>query len=121
MLYTRKLIFKLSFLFCLLLSFFIFSFQTKNEEVLIVSYSAISCPCAQWKIENKNNTSNIYLERVNSKLLDANHIWDGKTLPLKLKIKGYFKKEPGIPKDFTTKGDPKPAKIFLYTEIKVIK
>ncbi|MHC0444852.1 hypothetical protein ACWA1F_05550 [Flavobacterium sp. 3-218] len=107
--------------FCLVFLTSILSFQTKKEEVLILSYSAIDCPCAQWKIENQKNTKNIYLERANNKILDADKIWDGKTLPLKLRLKGYFKKDLGIPRNFSTKGNPKPGKVFLYTKIEEIK
>ncbi|AWK05396.1 hypothetical protein HYN56_14590 [Flavobacterium crocinum] len=119
--HLRKLMIKLRFILYLILSVFIFSSQTKNEETLIVYYSAISCPCAQWKIENRNNKKNIYLERANDKLLDADQIWDGRTLPLKLKVKGHFKKKLGIPKGFSTKGNPEPAKVFLYTQIEIVK
>lgn len=96
------------------------SAENKTEQTLIVSYSAIECTCAQWKIESKKTKENIYLERTNNQILDANNIWDGKTLPLKLKLKGHFKKQLGIPKNYSTKGNPKPGKIFLYSQIKVL-
>lgn len=95
-------------------------FLTKNEEKKIVaSYSAISCPCAQWRI--KDEKDNIYLERENDKLPEADKLWDGKTLPFKVAVKGRFKKWKGIPKGYGIKGNPVPAKIFVYNEIKILK
>lgn len=98
--------------FILLLSF-------GEQKKIIAYYSAISCPCAQWKVEGEKE--NIYLERENEKLQDVNKLWDGKTLPFKVSLKGKFKAGKGIPKSFTTKGKPKAAKIFVYSQLEVIK
>ena len=57
----------------------------------------------------------IFLERENEKLPDANKLWDGETLPFKVSVRGKFKKEKGVPKDYPTKGDVKAAKIFVYS------
>lgn len=112
---------KLNFFILSLFLLFTSSSEIKTEQNLVVSYSAISCTCAQWKIENKKSGKNIYLERANDKVIDANNIWDGQTLPLRLKIKGYFKKQLGLPKGYEKlKGDPKPGKVFVYSQIKVI-
>lgn len=98
---------------------FIFLVTGNGQNKIIASYSAISCPCAQWKIEGEKE--NIFLERENEKIPDVNKLWDGKTLPLKVSVEGKFKSEKGIPKGFTEKGDPKPAKIFVYSKIEVLK
>lgn len=90
-----------------------------NEKKIVASYSAISCPCAQWKIEDENE--NVYLERENEKLQDVNKLWDGKTLPFKVAVKGKFKKGKGVPKNFKSKGEPKAAKIFVYSQVEVLK
>ena len=89
-----------------------------KQKKIVASYSAISCPCAQWKVEGE--IENIYLERENEKLKDVNKLWDGKTLPFKVALKGKFKAGKGIPKDFTTKGDLKVAKIFSYSQVEVL-
>ncbi|WP_298147495.1 hypothetical protein [Flavobacterium sp.] len=91
----------------------------EKEQQIIASYSAISCTCAQWKVEGE--LENIYLERANEKIKDVNKLWDGSTLPFKVALTGTFKPEKGIPKDFPTKGEPKIAKIFVYTKVAVIK
>ena len=93
-------------------------FNFGEQKKIVASYSAISCSCAQWKVEGERE--NIYLERENEKLKDVNKLWDGKTLPFKVALKGKFKAGKGIPKNFTTKGEPKYAKIFVYTEVKVL-
>jgi len=90
-----------------------------GQKKIIASYSAISCPCAQWKVEGEKE--NVYLERENGKIPDADKLWDGKTLPFKVSVEGKFKSGKGIPKDFTKKGNPKPAKIFVYSKIEVLK
>ncbi len=90
-----------------------------QQKKIVASYSAISCPCAQWNVEGEKE--NIYLERENAKIIDVNKLWDGKTLPFKVKLTGKFKPRKGIPKDFTTKGEPKAAKIFVYSQVEVLK
>lgn len=89
-----------------------------EKKKIIASYSAIPCQCAQWKVEGE--LENIYLERENEKLKDVNKLWDGKTLPFKVALKGKFKAGKGIPKDFTTKGELKVAKIFIYSQVEVL-
>lgn len=64
---------------------------------------------------------NIYLERENGKIQNVNKLWDGETLPFKVKLTGKFKAGKGIPKDFPTKGEPKAAKIFVYSQVDVLK
>ncbi|MFC4818570.1 hypothetical protein [Flavobacterium sp. GCM10023249] len=98
---------------------FIFLVTGNGQKKIIASYYAISCPCAQWKVEGEKE--NVYLERENGKIPDADKLWDGKTLPFKVSVEGKFKSEKGIPKDFTKKGEPKPAKIFVYSKIEILK
>ncbi|RZK04837.1 MAG: hypothetical protein EOO46_16270 [Flavobacterium sp.] len=92
-----------------------------------VSYSAISCECAQW-IEEKNvgidsdSSYYFYLERASSDLINADTLWDGVNLPLKLKLTGQFYRDKGYPKGYRPgKGIPQPAKVFRYTKIQIIK
>lgn len=89
-----------------------------KQKRMVASYSAIACPCAQWKVAGEKE--NVYLERENEKLKDVNKLWDGETLPFKVAVRGKFKTEKGIPKGYT-KGQPKPAKIFVYSQIEVLK
>ena len=104
--------------FLLFISFLLIINGSKQKRI-IASYSAISCQCAQWKVEGEKE--NVYLERENEKLQDVNKIWDGETLPFKVAVKGKFKAGKGIPKGFTTKGEPKAAKIFVYSQVEVLK
>ena len=100
------------------ISIFLILNGIKQKEI-IASYSAISCPCAQWKVEGENE--NVYLERQNGTIQDVNKLWDGESLPFKVKLKGKFKTGKGIPKDFPTKGERKAAKIFVYSQVEVLK
>lgn len=93
-------------------------FSLGEQKKIVASYSAISCPCAQWKVESEKE--NVYLERENEKIEDVNKLWDGKTLPFKVALQGTFKPRKGIPKGFTTKGKPKEAKIFVYSYVEVL-
>lgn len=95
--------------------------QSKKNEDIIVSYSAISSNCAQWKIESSNPETFIYLEKSNDTIIDANEIWDGNTKPLKIQVIGKFKKGIGLPIGMSKKGNPKPGRVFVYEKIKIIK
>ncbi len=90
-----------------------------KDKKITATYSAISCSCAQWKV--KGEKENVYLERATEKIPDVNKLWDGQTVPFKVIVKGKFKAGKGIPKEFTTKGNPEPAKIFVYSQIELIK
>ena len=87
--------------FLLIVALFSFGEQKK----IVASYTAISCNCPQWKVEGEEE--NVYLDRKNEKIQDVNKLWDGKTLPFKVSLKGDFKIKKGIPKGFSTKGEPK--------------
>ena len=99
------------------LVFFLYKFSNNERETLILNYSAFSCSCAQWHIEESKKEERIYLEKENEKLININEIWDGETLPFKIKVSGNFKKELGYPKDYKFKGEPKKARVFVYSEI----
>lgn len=100
-----------------------------KELTITVNYAAISCECAQWMIEDAQrkhdsltNREYIFLARVNNSLPDADTLWDGLTLPLKLRLTGRFYRELGYPPNYKTgKGDPAPARVFEYKELTVIK
>jgi hypothetical protein len=64
---------------------------------------------------------NVYLERENERLTVVEKLWNGQTLPFKVALKGKFKTGKGVPKNFPTKGHPKPAKIFVYSQFEVLK
>ena len=101
-----------------LISILLFINGSKPKRI-VASYSAISCPCAQWKVEGEKE--NVYLERENEKLPVIEKMWDGKTLPFKVVVKGKFKSGKGVPKNYSTKGKPKAAKIFVYSQVEVLK
>lgn len=46
---------------CISAILFLFSSSDSKEKKIIALYSAISCPCAQWKVIGEKE--NIYLER----------------------------------------------------------
>jgi hypothetical protein len=92
-----------------------------KDTVITVEYGAVSCTCAQWVIFSKQDREYIYLERVDKRLIEADHIWDGKHLPLNLKLTGSFYKNKGIPSRYReVKGSPYPAKIFKYRKIEIL-
>jgi hypothetical protein len=93
---------------------------------ITVSYAAIACGCPQWfetKYENipfQEGVEHFYLEPINNKLMNANRLWDGKHLPLTLKITGRFTQEKEVPITYHTKGEPEKARIFWYDKITVV-
>ena len=100
------------------------SLEDKVESIT-VSYSAISCPCAQWKVERvdgeiSTTEERIFLSRANTGLPNADTFWNGVTLPLRLVLAGNFYKEVGYPPGYRpAKGEPKPARVFKYSLLKV--
>ncbi|MFT3903463.1 MAG: hypothetical protein QM727_09830 [Niabella sp.] len=93
---------------------------------ITVSYAAIACSCAQWfetKYENVSfleGVERFYMEPMDAALLNANDLWDGESLPLKLKVTGRFSKEKGVPLTHSIKGEPEKARIFWYDKITVL-
>lgn len=91
-------------------------------ETLTLEYNAISCACAQWcEVRENNNAENrsyIYLEPANTAIENADSLWRGDNLPLKIKVKGRFISEKGYPANYQPrKSKPEPARVFRYFEI----
>jgi hypothetical protein len=97
-----------------------------KTKTLNVSYAAIMCPCPQW-FETKyagdtiNDFSYFYLEPDNSDLVDADTLFNGEFFPIHITVTGQFYTKKGYPSNyFPTKGNPEPARVFKYAEIKII-
>jgi len=100
--------------------------EKETKAVTIrVSYAAIECGCPQWfetKFRNEKFLTNVerfYLEPTNKTLINANHLWNGKKLPLTLKLVGRFSKEKELPITYNTKTTPERARIFWYNKLTV--
>ena len=99
--------------------------ESKDDQTLTLNYNAMSCSCAQWS-ESKHNSQPdkrkyFYLERAKNNLINADTLFDGENFPIKIQVKGKFITESGYPKDYNpAKGKGGPAKVFRYTEIKVL-
>jgi hypothetical protein len=96
-----------------------------SNITLTLNYNAIACSCAQWSESRYNDQPErrqfIFLEKGNDKLQDADDLWKGDNLPLRVKVVGQFLPGTGYPKGYhLTKGDPKPAKIFRYISITIL-
>lgn len=97
----------------------------RREKTLKLSYNAIGCSCAQWSETKFHKKSEkriyYYLERANSKLIDADKLWNGNSIPLKIEVTGEIITEMGLPTNYKNiKGQAEPGKVFRYTKIKVI-
>jgi len=98
-----------------------------NIETLILNYNAISCTCAQWsEVIHENNPDNrtyYWLEPANKKLIDADTLFNGKNLPIEVKVTGQIISENGYPKTIHLSkiGQNEAGKVFRYTKIEVIK
>jgi hypothetical protein len=119
---------RMNYIFINLVFIFSSSFEPLDGTApisLVVSYSAISCSCAQWRLETndkKKSGERIYLERSSEKLPDAGKLWDGTTLPVRFRVTGNFSSGRAVPENFLhTKGAPEPARIFRYTSIVKLK
>ena len=97
----------------------------KRDTTLVLYYNVIACPCAQWTEDREgfpdSTTQFYYLEPANKKLVVAEDLWDGMSLPLAIKVTGQIISYSGYPKDYHTKGKPEPANVFRYTNIRVVK
>jgi hypothetical protein len=105
--------------------------SSKNELpgdtiTITVSYAAIACGCPQWfetkfkDVKFLEGVERYYLEPTDSSLINANKLWDGKHLPLTLKVTGKFSKEKEIPPTYNIKDEPEKARIFWYNKITVV-
>lgn len=100
-------------------------YSPKDDTTLNLSYNAIECACAQWTETKKaSDTTREYyfLEPANDNLINADKLWTGKNLPLQIQVTGQIVSYAGYPTGYNpAKGDPKPATVFRYTKIKVLK
>ena len=94
-------------------------------RTLDVSFAAISCSCAQWfetKFEKKESRDYIFLEASNNKLKDAETLFDGNNLPVRILVTGQFYTKKGFPTNYRpAKGSPSAERVFRYTQLKIIK
>lgn len=71
---------------------------------------------------NHTKEAHIYLEPAETTLADADTLWDGLTLPFRLSLTGKFYKGIGYPPGYKpAKGDPKPARVFQYNKLSIIR
>ena len=89
-------------------------------------YNAISCSCAQWSeakySDYPDKRKYFYLERASNKLLDADSLFQGENLPIRIRVRDKVVNEYGYAKGYDSiKGKGDPAIVFRYTELKVIK
>ncbi len=95
-------------------------------KTLHVSYGVQSCTCPQWFETKKQKPFNegveyFYLESANSNLTQADTLFNGINIPLRISVTGQFYKKKGYPANyFPTKGNPKPARVFRYDKIQVL-
>lgn len=94
-------------------------------ETLTLIYNAISCTCAQWsetrKNENVDTKQNYWLEPANEKLINADTLFNGESLPVIIKVTGQVITDNGFPKRKLAKvGQDEARKVFRYTKIEVI-
>lgn len=99
--------------------------ETKLKN-LILNYNAIACTCARWSESNKKGNvgkSDYYwLEPANKKLIDADQLFDGTHLPVKIIVTGHIVTERGFPKNknLTKVNENEAGKVFRYTKIEVL-
>jgi hypothetical protein len=91
---------------------------------LEVIYGAIGCTCAQWSeakyIDDVFNRTEFFLEPANPSLIDADTLFKGDNFPGIL-VTGRFYLKEGYPKNYRpAKGSPNPARVFRYTDLKII-
>ncbi len=95
-------------------------------QTLILNYNAIACTCAQWSTsdkEEKIGKKNYYwLEPADKSLIDADHLFDGTHLPVKIKVTGQVITEKGFPKNknLSKVNEKESGKVFRYTKIEVL-
>lgn len=93
---------------------------------LDVSYTVHACTSPQWFETKKQKPFNegvehFYLESASSNLTQADTLFNGINIPLRISVTGQFYKKKGYPANyFPTKGDPEPARVFRYDKIKVL-
>lgn len=99
---------------------------TGQTKTLDVSYAVQSCTCPQWFETKKQKLFNegveyFYLEPANSKIKQADTLFNGINIPLRISVTGLFYLKKGFPANyFPTKGDPEPSRVFRYDNIRII-
>lgn len=98
-------------------------YSKKEEKTLVLNYTPMACECAKWSEFNNTGKKkeHYYLERKEDGLLNVDTLFKGDNLPVQIKVKGYFVSEYGYPKNYSPKGDPKPARVFQYHSVAVLK
>lgn len=89
-----------------------------------VTYIAYGCECANWKIMEDNGTKcsdkdcdDIFLEPINEKVFIPDTIgYNGDIIELT----GKFYSQKGFPKDYYSEQQPEKARVFQFTDYKVI-
>lgn len=97
-------------------------------ETLILNYNAIACNCAQWsdsKVDKRDAGKKTYywLEPANKKLIDADRLFDGTHLPVRIRVTGQIVAENGFPKNknLAKVNENEAGKVFRYTRIEVLR
>jgi hypothetical protein len=93
---------------------------------LTVNYVARGGAGAQWveskTIDTINYRNYFYLERADANIIDADTLFNGMNLPIRLELTGQFYDKVGYPEHYQSiKGSPEPAKVFRYKMIEIIK
>jgi hypothetical protein len=93
---------------------------------LTVNYAPRGGPGPQW-VESKtiDDTTNypnyFYLEQADASIINADTLFDGVNLPIRLELTGQFYDKVGYPDHFQQlKGSPEPARVFRYKMIKIL-
>ncbi len=102
-------------------------FKPTKVETLFLNYNAIACTCAQWsdsKIDKRDAGKKAYywLEPADKNLMDADQLFDGTHLPVKIRVTGQVMTEKGFPKNknLGKVNENEAGKVFRYTKIEVL-
>ncbi|RYE56198.1 MAG: hypothetical protein EOP48_08570 [Sphingobacteriales bacterium] len=93
---------------------------------LTVGYAVRGGPGAQWFKSKTINDTNIYrdyfyLERAGPSIINADTLFDGINLPIRLELEGQFYDKVGYPEHYQFgKGSPEPARVFRYKTIRIL-
>jgi hypothetical protein len=93
---------------------------------LTVAYAVRGGPGAQWVQSKTMNDTSIYrnyfyLERADPSIINADTLFNGINLPIRLELNGQFYDKIGYPEHYQfIKGSPEPARVFRYKTIKIL-
>jgi hypothetical protein len=102
------------------------NFQPNTKvQALTLNYNAIACTCAQWSESNNagkpDKRKYYWLEPANKSLVDADTLFNGVNLPIKIKVTGQIVSERGFPRRALSKvGQNEAGIVFRYTKIDVL-